>query len=817
MDNHKKKYKAINLCIMKYNINTKDKKPRQRHVNSVDLTKQEQKLLFKNTHIKDNKDFSKRLTNCSTITSNVTNNSITNDITQYHKYIHIKPHNNASTFHSISNDKQIKNNNTIIKHRANTSKDVASQNKTQCQSRSTSNKHACKNKKSQVILNIFNHWEKLTTNKHKQVNTLCNSISINNSNRSSSNNNNNKFKNKLITISLPQTKQPSISNSIEVEHRRCVNKNKHNFYNKVIFNPSTLSKQINSNNNNNNNSNNYKQSVLQNYINKPKQNMSLTLNTHDHDIITSFNSSDASLISMNTQFNNIKQTSPNNKQFNIYSTLIQTYIKVYYSKYHKYPSTKYNFYSYGRLIGKGAFGKVNLSLHNLTGLLVAIKSINKKSLTSLKQKQKLQNEISIMKTLSQTPQNPFTVQLYETYETNNHICLVMEHLQGGDLLNYIRKRNSLSELTAKCIFKKLILSIKHIHSNNIVHRDIKLDNILLDLNSDIKLCDFGVSSIYSKGELMMQQCGTPAYIAPEILYNKGYDGRKVDIWSSGVVLYAILKGAVPFKGKSKQDLFEKIMKGEFEMIENISNEGKDLIRRLLEVDPKKRINVNEILTHKWFDNCNEDVNLFSKAEKAILSRGNNNYKHISEKECYCEMFTQRNLDTENNDKDVNNKSKSFILTPYNTSVNEDDNEYDSELKIENEITKFEGKVNECNYNYVINNNKEVDNGVIISKQYHNDINPNNIHINNNINNNISVSPFLKSKCNSTLSTPPNEKLFSNLNPNTTRTTTINEFIYKQMNDLGYNRSYLQKCIKSNTFNYGTTGVFLLHKYSNSNS
>ena len=109
MDNHKKKYKAINLCIMKYNINTKDKKPRQRHVNSVDLTKQEQKLLFKNTRIKDNKDFSKRLTNCSTITSNVTNNSITNDITHYHKYIHLKPHNNASAFHSISNDKQIKN------------------------------------------------------------------------------------------------------------------------------------------------------------------------------------------------------------------------------------------------------------------------------------------------------------------------------------------------------------------------------------------------------------------------------------------------------------------------------------------------------------------------------------------------------------------------------------------------------------------------------------------------------------------------------------------------------------------------------------
>ena len=648
-----------------------------------------------------------------------------------------------------------------------------------------------------MILNIFNHWEKLTTNKHKQVNTLCNSISINNSNCSS---NNNRFKNKLLTISLPHTKQPSISNSIEVEHKRSVNKTKLNLYNKVIFNAPTLSKHINSNNNNN-----YKQSVLQNYINKPKQSTSLPLNAQDHDISTSINTCDSSLLSMNTQFSNVKQTSTN-KPFNIYSTLIQTYIKVYYSKHHKYPSTKYNFYLYGRLIGKGAFGKVNLSLHGLTGLLVAIKSINKKSLTSVKQKQKLQNEISIMKTLSQNPPNPFTVHLYETYETSNHICLVMEHLQGGDLLNYIRKRSSLPESTAKSIFKKLIRSIQHIHNNNIVHRDIKLDNILLDLNGDIKLCDFGVSSVYSKGELMVQQCGTPAYIAPEILHNKGYDGKKVDIWSSGVVLYAILKGAVPFKGKSKQDLFEKIMKGEFEMIEDITTEGQDLLRKLLEVDPKKRISLNEILTHKWFDSCEEDVNLFSKAEIAILSRCNKDYKNINDKDCYCEVFTQRNLDTEDNEKDVNNKSKSFILTPYNTSVDEEDNEYNSELRVENEITKFEGKVKECNFNYVINNNKEVDNGVIISKQYNNELN----------NNNISVSPFLKSKCNSTLSTPPNEKLFSNFNPNSTHTS-MTEFVYKQMNDLGYNRSYLQKCMKANVFNYGTTGVFLLHKYSQSNS
>ena len=156
---------------------------------------------------------------------------------------------------------------------------------------------------------------------------------------------------------------------------------------------------------------------------------------------------------------------------------------------------------------------------------------------------------------------PFIVKIYETFETNHHFCIAMEYICAGDLLNFIKKRTKLSEQTAKFIFKQIILAIQFIHSKKIIHRDIKLDNILIDLDNKIKLCDFGVSKFLNSTKLF-DQCGTPAYIAPEILRNEGYD-FSVDVWSAGVVLYAMLSGNVPFKGKNVQELHERILKGKF--------------------------------------------------------------------------------------------------------------------------------------------------------------------------------------------------------------------------------------------------------------
>ena len=179
----------------------------------------------------------------------------------------------------------------------------------------------------------------------------------------------------------------------------------------------------------------------------------------------------------------------NNKyfSFNKSKEIISKYIKQYYIKHKKYPKTKMKFYKYGRLLGRGAYGKVNLCLHTLTGRLVAIKSINKSKITKERQKEKIKIETSIMKTLSYSNN---IVKILESYETKKHICIVMEYICAGDLLSYIKKRSKLSEPVAKFIFRQIILALQYIHNHNIVHRDIKLDNILIDLDNNIKICDF---------------------------------------------------------------------------------------------------------------------------------------------------------------------------------------------------------------------------------------------------------------------------------------------------------------------------------------
>ncbi len=147
----------------------------------------------------------------------------------------------------------------------------------------------------------------------------------------------------------------------------------------------------------------------------------------------------------------------------------------------------------------------------------------------------------------------------------------MEYVNGGDLLSYIRKMRRLPENTVKYIFKQIINAIHHLHSQNIIHRDIKLENILIDSNSFVKLCDFGVSREVRRGDLLSNKCGTLAYIAPEILRNKEYEGFGVDIWSAGVVLYTMLCGTVPFKAYDKHELESTIMAGKYSKIDDISS------------------------------------------------------------------------------------------------------------------------------------------------------------------------------------------------------------------------------------------------------
>jgi serine/threonine protein kinase len=193
------------------------------------------------------------------------------------------------------------------------------------------------------------------------------------------------------------------------------------------------------------------------------------------------------------------------------------------------------------------------------------------------------------------------VKFYETFESNHHILIIMEYISCGDLLTFVRKRTKLSEKIAKFIFRQIIEALQYIHSKNIIHRDIKLDNILIDLNNTIKLCDFGVSKQIKNKEAVFDQCGTPAYIAPEILRNEGFQGFSADIWSAGIVLYAMVQGRVPFFTKEVQDLYLLITKSEYTPLQGSSPELEDLISKILEKNPSKRITSEQILEHPWMN------------------------------------------------------------------------------------------------------------------------------------------------------------------------------------------------------------------------
>ena len=148
--------------------------------------------------------------------------------------------------------------------------------------------------------------------------------------------------------------------------------------------------------------------------------------------------------------------------------------------------------------------------------------------------------------------------------------------------------------------------IAHIHCRSVIHRDIKLDNILLDSEKGVKICDFGVSKIIKKGQQIKEQCGTPAYLAPEIILDQGYEGFFVDIWSLGVLLYAMLLGTVPFKASNLEDLHKLILAGVFAIPDTVSQEAQNIIRAMIQLEPTDRLTVPQILAHAWLKETNDD-------------------------------------------------------------------------------------------------------------------------------------------------------------------------------------------------------------------
>ncbi|CAB4284915.1 unnamed protein product [Prunus armeniaca] len=255
-------------------------------------------------------------------------------------------------------------------------------------------------------------------------------------------------------------------------------------------------------------------------------------------------------------------------------------------------------YEMGRLLGQGTFAKVHHARNLKTGISVAIKIIDKERVLKVGMIDQIKREISVMRLI----RHPNVVELYEVMASKTKIYFVMEYVKGGELFDKVSK-GKLKEDVARKYFQQLISAVDYCHSRGVCHRDLKPENLLLDENENLKVSDFGLSALgESKRQdgLLHTTCGTPAYVAPEVINRKGYDGTKADIWSCGVILYVLLAGYLPFHDSNLMEMYRKIGKGDFKFPNWFSPEVRKLLSKILDPNPKTRISMAKIMQNSWF-------------------------------------------------------------------------------------------------------------------------------------------------------------------------------------------------------------------------
>ncbi|XP_065216059.1 serine/threonine-protein kinase SIK3-like isoform X7 [Planococcus citri] len=256
------------------------------------------------------------------------------------------------------------------------------------------------------------------------------------------------------------------------------------------------------------------------------------------------------------------------------------------------------YYEFERTIGKGNFAVVKLAKHVVTNTKVAVKIIDKTQLDEETLK-KIFREIQIMTQL----RHPHIIKLYQVMETDKMIYLVTEYASGGEIFDYLVNNGPMKEEEACRVFQQIVSAVQYCHSMNIVHRDLKAENLLLDSNNDIKLADFGFSNTFVEGQPLSTWCGSPAYAAPELFEGQEYDGPKADIWSLGVVLYVLVSGSLPFDGTTLQTLRSRVLSGKFRIPFFMTADCEHLIRHMLVVDAEKRYSLRQIIQHNWMRKC----------------------------------------------------------------------------------------------------------------------------------------------------------------------------------------------------------------------
>ena len=414
-----------------------------------------------------------------------------------------------------------------------------------------------------------------------------------------------------------------------------------------------------------------------------------------------------------------------------------------------------------KTIGEGTFGKVKLAKNIPTNELVAIKILEKAKLNDKEDLNNIMKEIKFLKTFNHIN----IISLYEIIETEMNYYIIMEYAEN-ELFSYIVENNYLDEETASFFFIQIIFSIEYIHKKKkIAHRDLKPENILLTNNNEIiKIIDFGLANIYKnkKNELLETSCGSPCYAAPEMILGKKYYGIDVDIWSSGIVLFAMVSGFLPFEDDDNENIYRKVVLGKFDLPDHLSFECKDLINKILIGNPKKRIKINDIKKHKFLQKGflkMKFINFYNRYFNQVYS-----YDSLQIYDFVVKDMISKNL--------VNGKCEEDII---NNIKNNNFNEITTIYKLL--VKKYE---RDKLYNQNNNNNNNQNN---INNDCDNiDINNDNNYDNNKINDDISNLNIDKISEEDTFTSPNKENTSNNNNINIYKNNITKINIVNQINE-----------------------------------
>ena len=394
-----------------------------------------------------------------------------------------------------------------------------------------------------------------------------------------------------------------------------------------------------------------------------------------------------------------------------------------------------------RTLGQGTFGKVKLGIYLPNKEKVAVKILEKERIIEKDDEIRVRREFDMLAKFS----HPNVILVAEIFESSSSFYSVMEYCEGGELFNYIVRNHRLSEDEAAFFYYQLINGLEYIHSLGIVHRDLKPENLLLTNEHILKIIDFGLSNYFKSGpdqELLITPCGSPCYASPEMVAGKKYNGFQIDIWSTGIILYAMLCGYLPFEDKNNDDLFKKILECKVKYPSYIGEKSKDLIKRILVNEPEKRITIPEIKKHPFFikgkklfeqefslcPNSSEEADLKLSNSDIINDNDNTNDKYNKEKENISNENKNEN-DTKKDDIENNillTLPQEAIYNPLQTEFADKSCQFsdfqNSDLNIaveeneKNDIDETEGKkieersknenFNKTNYNRSTNKKKD---------------------------------------------------------------------------------------------------------------